>query len=195
VRVPTLTTGIDWGLWGTVVGILGIIAGAVVSIWLYKRGKATKITVEAKFDQSGMVHVLIDKKGAPVVRVREIKLLRPGTNNTLTMKSRFPVEAFNIEAGETAVDCFFQVDPSSVAAGVDVKVWLGKTDTRKASATRMPDNTYIVPPTGVRLTDVRGPDQRQNGSADDKDDKKDDTKVVEKSETHGIRDTGVGHQD
>jgi hypothetical protein len=145
---------IDWGFWGVVVGIVAAVltfAAIVVAIVLYFRAKATSVAVSATFDDSGFVQVIIRKKGVPPVHVRDVKLLRAGSSNPLTIRSRHPVGGFDLAgAGDTAYDCFFLLsDGSPKDGGIDVQVWLGSRRKRTATATR--SALAIKLPDGVRL--------------------------------------------
>jgi hypothetical protein len=151
MRMPAMMANINWGFWGAVIAVVAILVGAAVGIGVYRRGKATAIAVSATFDKTGLVHVLIRKKGIPPVHVRDVKLLRAGTNKTLQIRSRYPVGEFDIAAaGKTAYDCFCLLDDvHSADDGVDVQVWLGATEKRTATATRI--ELAIKLPKGVRL--------------------------------------------
>ena len=109
--------------------------------------------MSATFDKTGLVHVLIRKKGIPPVHVRDVKLLRAGTNKTLQIRSRYPVGEFDIAAaGKTAYDCFCLLDDvHSADNGVDAQVWLDATEKRTATAQRI--ELAIKLPKGVRLQD------------------------------------------
>ena len=116
---------IDWGFWGAMIAIAAIVVGAAVAVAIYFRSKATSIAVSATFDKTGLVHVLIKKTGTPPVHVRDVKLLRAGTNKTLQIRSRKPAGEFDIDAaGPTAYDCFCLLVPPP-DDGVEVQVWLG----------------------------------------------------------------------
>ncbi len=89
---------IDWGFWGAMIAIAAIVVGVAVAVAVYLRSKATSIAVSATSDKTGLVHVLIQKTGTPPVHVRDVKLLRAGTNKTLQIRSRKPAGEFDIEA-------------------------------------------------------------------------------------------------
>jgi hypothetical protein len=77
-----MMASINWGFWGAVIAVVAILIGAAVAIGIYLRSKATGVAVSATFDKTGLVHVLIRKKGTPTVHVRDVKLLQAGTNKT-----------------------------------------------------------------------------------------------------------------
>jgi hypothetical protein len=141
----------DWGLWGSVIAVAGIVVAAVVAIGIYLRSKATSIAVSATVDKTGLVHVLIKKTGMPAVHVRDVKLLRAGTNKTLPIRSRYPVGEFDITAaGDTAYDCYCLLDNAGPAGdGVDVQVWLAAKTKRAVTATSI--DQAIKLPDGVIL--------------------------------------------
>jgi hypothetical protein len=149
--MPAVMASINWGFWGAVIAVVAIVIGAAVAIGIYLRSKAIAIAVSATFDKTGLVHVLIRKKGIPTVHVRDVKLLQAGTNKTLPIRSRHPVGEFDIAAaGKTAYDCFcLLVDAHSADDGIDVQVWLDATEKRTATAKR--SELAIKLPKGVTL--------------------------------------------
>jgi hypothetical protein len=146
---------IDWGFWGVIVGIAAVVIGAVVAIALYLRNKevmtAVTVSVKASFDRTGLVHALIQKKGQPVVHVRDVKVLQANTEKVLEIRSRDPAGDFDISgAGSTAKDCFILLeDARSADQGVDVQVWLDANENRVTTAT--PSKGNIKVPDGVKL--------------------------------------------
>ncbi len=140
----------DWGFWGSMIGVAVIVVGTAVAVGIYLRSKATSIDVSATLDETGLVHVLIKKTGTPTVHVRDVKLLRAGTNKTLQIRSRYPVGEFDITAaGATAYDCYYLIDARSAVDGVDVHVWLAEKTMRPARA--RPIDQAIKLPAGVLL--------------------------------------------
>jgi hypothetical protein len=134
-----------------IAAIAGIVVSTFSTVGIYLRGKAKSIAVSATFDKTGFVQVLIKKKGTPTVHVRDVKLLRAGTNKALTTRSRYPIGGFDIAgAGNTAYDCYYLLhDAKSADDGVDIEVWLDEKTKRKATATR--SEQAIKLPGGVTL--------------------------------------------
>jgi hypothetical protein len=161
VRVPALIA-VDWGFVGAVAAIAGVvvaIVAIVAGVIVYRKNRTdmtkTVVSVAAEVDQSGMVHVTINKSGQPDVHVRDVKVFRSGTNENVRIKSRVPTGDFDI-SGSTAKDCYIQIDGAAVGNGVidqgiDVAVWTGPKARYLATAIKTAQGFFIKVPDGVRL--------------------------------------------